>query len=334
MWDSLRIRLLAAGICLIATSHPATPATIRVPGDSEFIQEALDQAGSGDTILVAPGVYSSPGNWDLDFNGKSVLLLSEAGPAATVIDGQESAPQAFVCTSREPPQAAVDGFTISRFKNGGGGAILVNQASPTFAHCRLTANRGTIGAAVLVFYGSPTFTDCEVTRRRSGAERSAPSGTPASSSPGVSSSRTRRPRARHSTSRTPRRRSPTARSAQTAQATSGVGSACPPTTPPPDRDRTVDPLGQLRGERRSGDLHRLVCPAHAGLLRDRSGRGGRPRHRGVPRPAGLRRSALLRGGRPPRRLRRAGPRGRSERPAGPRELAERPGEPHDGLHAR
>jgi hypothetical protein len=58
-------------------------ATIKVPADYPTIQQALDAATGGDTILIAPGTYPE----NIDFLGKAIALASEQGPGVTVIDG-------------------------------------------------------------------------------------------------------------------------------------------------------------------------------------------------------------------------------------------------------
>ena len=59
-----KLVVICAGLVICATG--AAAAEIRVPADYETIQEALDTAGDGDTVLVAPGEYviTEP----LDFN--------------------------------------------------------------------------------------------------------------------------------------------------------------------------------------------------------------------------------------------------------------------------
>lgn len=71
----LAIFAAVTGVCLAATIH--------VPGDYATIQEAIDAATNGDTILVAPGTYD--GLEGIDFLGKAVHLKSTGGPAVTVI---------------------------------------------------------------------------------------------------------------------------------------------------------------------------------------------------------------------------------------------------------
>ncbi|MBM4118910.1 hypothetical protein FJ251_14475, partial [bacterium] len=58
----------------------------QVPAEFADIQSALDFSESGDTVLVAPGIYHGNANKRLDFGGRAIRLLSEQGAASTVID--------------------------------------------------------------------------------------------------------------------------------------------------------------------------------------------------------------------------------------------------------
>lgn len=52
---------------------------IEVPGQYSTIQEAIDVAVNGDTILGSPGTYSE----HINFKGKEIVLKSHAGPRVT-----------------------------------------------------------------------------------------------------------------------------------------------------------------------------------------------------------------------------------------------------------
>ncbi|MEW5925123.1 MAG: hypothetical protein AB1746_14155, partial [Candidatus Zixiibacteriota bacterium] len=87
---------------------------IRVPRDAATIQAAIDKADPLDTVLVANGTYKGNGNRDIDFRSKSIILLSENGPAYTIIDCAGTADNqhcGLIITSRAN-DAVVDGFTI------------------------------------------------------------------------------------------------------------------------------------------------------------------------------------------------------------------------------
>ncbi len=121
--------------------------------DAATIQEAVDLALFGDTILLAPGVFRGPGNRDVDFGGKSLTLTSELGPEHTTIDCEGSALEphrALKLQSGEDTSTVISGITFMNgwaldddTTHGGncGGAILIWSSSATIVDCRFIDNR-------------------------------------------------------------------------------------------------------------------------------------------------------------------------------------------------
>jgi len=147
--------------------------TLHVPQAFLTIQAAIDAAESGDTIVVADGVYTGPQNRDLNLGGKNVLIRSENGASACTIDCQgtyEEPYRAFIFENGESPAAALDGFTITGgstlqgaiLDEFNGGAILIRDSSPTIRNCVFTGNTaGCWGGAVYSgFSGSPMIENC------------------------------------------------------------------------------------------------------------------------------------------------------------------------------
>ena len=77
----MRSFLTLLGIILISAS--AHSAIWYVPDDYPTIQDAIDYASNGDTIIVRAGTYVEK----INFLGKAITLKSEQGPEATVLDG-------------------------------------------------------------------------------------------------------------------------------------------------------------------------------------------------------------------------------------------------------
>jgi Dockerin type I domain len=144
-------------------SLPAFSATMSVPDDYTSIQQALDAAFPGDTILVSFGIFSGPGNRDLNFNGKSVLLKSQYGAASTIIDcggSYSESHRGFIFANNEGPLTVVDGFTIrggkalSDLAYPEGGGIWCNAASPTIKNCYIRQNSAVLGGGIYCRAGS------------------------------------------------------------------------------------------------------------------------------------------------------------------------------------
>jgi parallel beta-helix repeat protein len=130
---------------LVAASASAT--TWRVPSEFPTIQAGINAASSTDTVLVAPGTYSGPGNWDITFAGKDIVLLSEAGPAATILDalsGTAGNHRVFYLGFSGATTSRIDGFTITGGRQCASGAvgagIVSGGGAPTIANCVIRGN--------------------------------------------------------------------------------------------------------------------------------------------------------------------------------------------------
>jgi nitrous oxidase accessory protein NosD len=132
-------------------------ATIQVPGDYLAIQEAIDAAKDGDTVLVHPGTYVE----NIDFKGKAITVKSTDGPDSTTIDGgMKGSVVTFV--SDEGNDSVLDGFFIT---NGSGtyypgwsgylgGGIYCDLSCPTISNNVIDGNSADNGGGVACFNNS------------------------------------------------------------------------------------------------------------------------------------------------------------------------------------
>ena len=165
---ALLICLQLASSCsedsIAPVEQPSGTATIRVPGDWPTIQAAIDTAQTGDTVLVGDGIFTGDGNYDIDLIGKSIVLLSENGPAHTIIDcnGSPDSPhRGFNFAGGEDSTTIIDGFTIRNGYVASGGAIYSVSSSPLIRNCIFQHNTGsTSGGAIRLKGSSSKIENC------------------------------------------------------------------------------------------------------------------------------------------------------------------------------
>ena len=84
-----RAIVLLSTFLFILLPGPASAGTWYVKPDSTGdvinIQAGIDSSTAGDTVLVSPGIFKGPGNIDIDFMGKPIVVMTEYGPDSTAM---------------------------------------------------------------------------------------------------------------------------------------------------------------------------------------------------------------------------------------------------------
>jgi len=134
------------------------------PGDgsasSPFIriQDALDSAIAGQTILVHPGIYSGAGNYNLTPGGIDVRIQSTdpndpAVVASTIIDPAFMG-RGFNISNGETSGCIIAGLTITNGRAGRGGGLYCFRSSPVVEKCVFTGNTATLQGGAMYLYES------------------------------------------------------------------------------------------------------------------------------------------------------------------------------------
>jgi len=165
-------------LVLMIIANPCFARTITVdndgPADFNNIQAAIDDANDGDTVIVAPGTYTGPGNRDIDFLGKAITVRSTDPNdpdivAATVIDCEGdpgNKHRGFYFHSGEGPASILNGLTIINGLGPSniGGAILCDGSSPTITRCNISNSMAyDFGGGIACRNGSPIISNSTVT---------------------------------------------------------------------------------------------------------------------------------------------------------------------------
>jgi serine protease len=151
MKNSVRLTCLII-LPLIARGNAAS-AVIHVPADQPTIQQAIDVAQLGDTVLVSPGTYFE----NIDFHGKAISVKSQRGSAQTIIDGNNTGFPVVSFESGETRKSALSGFTIQHGTASDGAGVSLFAASATITRniFRENGGLGEFGAAILGNISSP-----------------------------------------------------------------------------------------------------------------------------------------------------------------------------------
>ena len=117
---------------VVLTAVSLHGAIIHVPADQATIQGGIGIAVNGDTVLVAAGTYGEA----INLSGKQIVLRSEQGWAATVIQGVIPGTPTVTISSGEDTTTVIDGFTIKGASSGLG--VYCGSSSPVIQNCEVT----------------------------------------------------------------------------------------------------------------------------------------------------------------------------------------------------
>lgn len=127
----------------------------------DTIQEAIDEAEDGETVIAYPATYPIYRSWGLYFDGKAITVRS-SDPydwdvvESTILDANSESDAAYFIDA-EGPNTVLMGFTLTTGLSSQDSGVYCRESSPTISRCIIRDN-GKHG--IYCREGAPTISHC------------------------------------------------------------------------------------------------------------------------------------------------------------------------------
>ena len=158
----------AANIIYVDVNSPNKPGIGTFGDPFRKIQDGINSALTGDTVLIRPGIYSGPGNYNLDPVGKAITISStnpeDAEIVANTVINPNKAGRGFYIYRSEDANCHISGLTIANaYTVGLGGGITCQNSSPTVSYCVIRSNSAAwYGGGIFCQDSNAIFYNCIV----------------------------------------------------------------------------------------------------------------------------------------------------------------------------
>jgi hypothetical protein len=135
-------------------------------GDFTTIKDAFQAASDGDTIIINPGTYKGDLNRNISWGERNLVMRAGDPGDHALIDLEGQARFLSILSGATDTTSVVSGVRVKNglarsYSEDGGGAILVQNGSPTIQGCSFRECDGEFGGAVKLLHSEGKVQYCE-----------------------------------------------------------------------------------------------------------------------------------------------------------------------------